>query len=129
MNKQALFAILALCLLGSIGLSGCSSGRASPPDVVNTWKQLEDIDSHSPVSCEANRNLFTYDKTAPLELQEQSRRREEGVTVIDLTYASPMGGRVPATLVVPDGQGPFAGMLYQHGMPSTRQPLIPAAVT
>jgi len=50
------------------------------------------------------------------------------VTVIDLTYASPMGGRVPATLVIPDGAGPFAGMLYQHGMPSTRQPMIPAAV-
>jgi dienelactone hydrolase len=51
------------------------------------------------------------------------------MTLIDLTYASPEGGRVPATLVVPDGTGPFAGMLYQHGMPSTRQPLIPAAGT
>jgi len=46
------------------------------------------------------------------------------VTLIDLTYASPMGGRVPATLVVPDGAGPFAGMLYQHGTPSTRQQMI-----
>jgi uncharacterized protein len=72
--------------------------------------------------------VFAYDPQAPLDVQEVSRRQEEGVTVIALTYASPKGGRVPAPLVVPDGNGPFAGMLYQHGSPSTRQSLIPAAV-
>jgi dienelactone hydrolase len=71
--------------------------------------------------------VFAYDPGAPLDIREVSSRRDDGVTLIDLTYASPMGGRVPATLVVPDGGGPFAGMLYQHGMPSTREPLIPAA--
>ena len=82
----------------------------------------------TPASCDENRDLLEYDAEAPLDMQEVSRTREEGVTVIDLTYAIPMGGRVPATLVVPDGAGPFAGMLCQHGMPSTRQPLIPAAI-
>jgi hypothetical protein len=72
--------------------------------------------------------LFTYDPQAPLDIQETNRRWEEGVTVIDLTYVSPMGGRVPATLIVPDGTGPFAGMLYQHGMPKTRKQMIPAGV-
>jgi dienelactone hydrolase len=72
--------------------------------------------------------VFAYDPQAPLDIQEVSSRRDDGVTLVDLTYASPMGGRVPATLVVPDGAGPFAGMLYQHGMPSTREPLIPAAM-
>jgi len=82
------------------------SGQVAAPDVVNTWSPPPEAAS----------------------IQEVGRRREEGVTVIDLTYASPMGGRVPATLVVPDGAGPFGGMLYQHGTPSTRQQMIPAGV-
>jgi dienelactone hydrolase len=121
--------ILVLWILGSIGPAGCTSVNVPPPDVVDTWKPPEGIDLTSPVSCEENRILFSYDRNAPLDVQELSRSREVGVTVIDLTYASPMGRRVPATLVVPDGKGPFAGILYQHGMPSTRQPLIPGAVT
>lgn len=99
------------------------------PDVVDTWSPPPEAEGIVPLSCDEIGGLFAYDTQAPLDIQEVSRRQEEGVTVIDLTYASPMGGRVPATLVIPDGAGPFAGMLYQHGMPSTRQPLIPAAVT
>jgi len=115
--------------LAAACLAGCSSGAVAPPDIVDTWKPPEGIEAASPVSCEEIGSLFAYDTQAPLDVQEVSRSQKEGVTIIDLTYASPMGGRVPATLVLPDGPGPFAGMLYQHGMPSTRQPLIPGAVT
>jgi dienelactone hydrolase len=128
-TNQTLLSILALFILSSISLAGCSADNVAPPDVVYTWKPPEGIDAKSPISCEENRSFFIYDKNAPLDIQEVSRSREEGVTVIDLTYASPMGGRVPTTLVVPDGAGPFAGIIYQHGMPGTRQHLIPGAVT
>jgi dienelactone hydrolase len=121
--------IFGLCILGVINLAGCSSGRVPPPDVIDTWKPPEGIDTTLPVSCEKNRSLFTYDENAPLDIREVSRSHEEGVTVIDLSYASPKGGRVPTTLVIPDGSGPFAGMIYQHGMPGVRQSLIPGAVT
>jgi dienelactone hydrolase len=127
-NIRSTLLVLALCILGGINLAGCSSGNVPPPDIVDAWKLPEGIDETSPVSCEKNRSLFAYDEEAPLDIQEVSRRREEGVTVIDLSYASPKGGRVPATLVVPNGSGPFAGMIYQHGMPATRQHLIPGAV-
>ena len=110
-------------------LSSCSSGEVAAPDVVDTWSPPPEAASITPLSCDEIGEVFAYDPQAPLDIQEVSRRQEEGVTLIDLTYASPMGGRVPATLVVPDGAGPFAGMLYQHGMPSTRQPMIPAAMT
>ncbi|MBM3135283.1 MAG: DUF3471 domain-containing protein [Chloroflexi bacterium] len=110
-------------------VGSCASGAVAAPDVVDTWSPPPEAASITLLSCDEIGKLFTYDPQAPLDIQEVRRRREEGVTLIDLTYASPMGGRVPATLVVPDGEGPFAGMLYQHGMPSTRQPLIPAAVT
>lgn len=128
-NIHSSLPILILCILSSIGLVSCSSGHIAPPNVVDTWKPPEGIEATSPVSCEENKGLFAYDEDLPLNIREESQNREEGVTIIDLTYASPMGGRVPATLVVPDGTGPFAGMLYQHGMPSTRQSLIPGAVT
>jgi dienelactone hydrolase len=41
---------------------------------------------------------------------------EDGLSVIEVTYASPQGGRVPATLMVPQGTGPFAGLLMQRSM-------------
>ncbi|HEX8721092.1 MAG TPA: hypothetical protein VF736_10710 [Pyrinomonadaceae bacterium] len=59
---------------------------------------------------------FDYDAKAPLDVKEVGRDRRPGVAVIDLTYASPRGGRVPAYLVVPDGPGPFAAVLFGHWM-------------
>jgi dienelactone hydrolase len=109
-------------------IGSCPSGEVAAPDIVDTWSPPPEAEGITPLSCNEIGAVFAYDPQAPLDIQEVSRRWEEGVTIIDLTYASPMGGRVPATLVVPDGDGPFAGMLYQHGMPSTRQPLIPTAV-
>ena len=63
-----------------------------------------------PRSVQAAGGLFAYDATAPLDIQEEKRWHEDGVTITDFNYASPRGGRVPATLFVPDGPGPFAGM-------------------
>jgi len=127
-NNSINLAVLWL-MISVIGLAGCSPETVAPPDVVDTWKPPDGIDLKSPISCEENISLFTYDENSPLDIREVSRKREDGVTIVDLTYASPMGGYVPATLVEPDGSGPFAGILYQHGMPSIRQTLIPSAVT
>ena len=68
--------------------------------------------------------LFAYDVSAPLDIQESSSESRRGITLTNLTYASPKGGRVPATVIVPDGLGPFAGMVLQHGMPGRRQHMI-----
>jgi dienelactone hydrolase len=57
---------------------------------------------------------FAYDATAALDLQERSSETVDGVEVHDLTYASPMGGRVPAYLLVPPGTGRRAGLLFMH---------------
>jgi dienelactone hydrolase len=59
---------------------------------------------------------FDYDSKAPLAVREVGRRKRGGVTIIDLSYASPRGGRVPAYLVVPAGRGPFAAILFGHWM-------------
>jgi cephalosporin-C deacetylase-like acetyl esterase len=66
---------------------------------------VEDLSSH-----------YQYDDKAPPDVREVGRERRGGVTVMDLTYSSPLGGRVPAYVVVPDGKGPFAAVLFGHWM-------------
>lgn len=70
---------------------------------------------------------FAYDADAPLDVREEASRREGGLRMHEVTYASPKGGRVPAIVVVPNGDGPFAGLIVQHGMPGTRRDLLPFA--
>ncbi|HEY0097874.1 MAG TPA: hypothetical protein VGB76_02870, partial [Pyrinomonadaceae bacterium] len=58
---------------------------------------------------------YDYDRSTPLDLRDFGVvRREEGVRVHDISYASLKGGRVPAYLVVPEGKGPFAAILFGH---------------
>jgi cephalosporin-C deacetylase-like acetyl esterase len=57
---------------------------------------------------------FDYDQKASLDIQEVGAEVRDGVTVRDISYASPKGGRVPAYLVLPPGKGPYAGILFGH---------------
>src|SRR2546423_7333093 len=59
---------------------------------------------------------FDYDRNALLNIREDSKVERDGATVIELSYDSPRGGRVPASLVLPPGKGPFAGILFGHWM-------------
>ena len=61
-----------------------------------------------------NTHAFDYDTKAPLDIREVGVEHRGDVAVHDLTYASPKGGRVPAYLVVPDGKGRFATVLWGH---------------
>jgi dienelactone hydrolase len=57
---------------------------------------------------------FDYDQNAALDIQETSVEHRGGVSIHDISYASPKGGRVPAYLVVPSDKGPFAAVLWGH---------------
>jgi dienelactone hydrolase len=57
---------------------------------------------------------FDYDPKAPLDIQEVGVAHRGTVAIHDISYASPKGGRVPAYLVVPDGKGPFAAVIWGH---------------
>jgi cephalosporin-C deacetylase-like acetyl esterase len=72
--------------------------------------------------------LYDYDRAAPLEVVENGVEQRGPLAVHDISYASPMGGRVPAYLVVPPGRGPFAGILFQHGGGGSRASLLPGAL-
>lgn len=57
---------------------------------------------------------FAYDRKAPLDTQENGVEHRGSITIHDISYASPKGGRVPAYLVVPGGKGPFAAVIWGH---------------
>jgi dienelactone hydrolase len=57
---------------------------------------------------------FEYDQKAPLDIQQVAVEHRGDVTIEDISYASPKGGRVPAYLVVPRGKGPFAAVIWGH---------------
>ena len=55
-----------------------------------------------------------YDHRTPLDIKETNVYHRGPVAIHDISYASPKGGRVPAYLVVPDGKGPFAAVIWGH---------------
>lgn len=57
---------------------------------------------------------FDYDKNAPLGIKEIGVEKRGDVSIHDITYVSPKGGVVPAYLVVPNGKGPFAAVVWGH---------------
>jgi dienelactone hydrolase len=57
---------------------------------------------------------FDYDPKAPLDTREAGVEHRGTVAIHDVSYASPKGGRVPAYVVVPEGKGPFAAVLWGH---------------
>jgi cephalosporin-C deacetylase-like acetyl esterase len=59
---------------------------------------------------------FDYDSSAPLDVKELSTKKRDGVSIHEITYASPRGGRVSASLIVPEGEGKFAAILWGHWM-------------
>jgi dienelactone hydrolase len=85
----------------------------STPDDSSTTEAVQR--SLSTVDAEEHLYLFEYDRNAPLEVVYQTQWEERGETWKDFTYASPLGGRVPARLGLPDGAGPFPAILLMHG--------------
>jgi len=81
----------------------------------------------SPAANDNLLKLFAYDPSAPLDPQVVSSEKRQGYTLQQLTYASPKGGRVPAFLLIPDGRGPFPGVLLLHGMRGSARNMLPEA--
>ena len=71
---------------------------------------------------------FDYDPTAPLDVQESGGEQKHGVSVRDISYASPGRGRVKAYWIVPPGHGPFAGLIFVHPAPGDRTNFLEEAV-
>jgi dienelactone hydrolase len=96
---------MRLLAVAVVSLTLAASGGAVPP-----FPQLA--------------RLYAYDATAPLVVREAGVTTSDGITVHDLSYASPVRGRVPAYLVVPKGDGPFPVVLLAPGSSGTRDELL-----
>jgi hypothetical protein len=74
---------------------------------------------------QAATHFFDYDAKQPLDIHDRVIEQFNGGTLHDVTYASPKGGPVGAYLVVPNGNGPFAAILFGHWGNGTRAEFIP----
>jgi len=68
--------------------------------------------------------LFVYDRSAPLDISARVYQQRDDMTIYDISYVSPKGGRVPGYLTVPTAPGPHAGILIQHGLPGSREDMF-----
>jgi len=60
--------------------------------------------------------LFAYDQDIQLDIHEVGVTDQDGIAIHDITFASPVADTNPvaAYLVVPPGDGPFAGAVFVH---------------
>jgi dienelactone hydrolase len=75
------------------------------------------------------RQLFDYDRSAPLDVKEIGVEDRNGIHIHNISYSSPKGGRVTAYLVVPsDKRQKFAGVIFMHQKPGTRKTFLDEAL-
>jgi dienelactone hydrolase len=60
--------------------------------------------------------LFEYDRSAALDLKEESSREQDGISIRDVSFASYSSPdkRVKAYIISPRGKGDFAGVIFFH---------------
>ncbi len=69
----------------------------------------------------ADYSQFGYDSSRPLGIQEKGTETSGMFAVRDISFSGAAGESIKAYLVVPQGPGPFAGIVYVHwlGTPAT----------
>ena len=109
-------------------LTACMRAE-EPPDLQTPTVPAAGMATATPPTetYEQSIHFFDYDADTPVTITEESISQEEGYTVHDIHYPSPIAGQVPAYLVVPDSEGPFAGLILMHGSSGSRETLLPLA--
>jgi dienelactone hydrolase len=69
----------------------------------------------------AQRALFNYDASIPLGVVEKGIEKRGAITIRDVTFNALTGKDLAAYVVMPEGKGPFAAVLWVHwlGEPET----------
>ena len=102
---------LAVCILL---MSACSAtaGAATPtrrPTLTATMPLAPAFGSYQGWLAE-----FNYDSQKPLNVMEAGVEGQGDIGIHDITFDSPVQGKVAAYLVTPAGAGPFPAILYAH---------------
>jgi len=73
-------------------------------------------------------STFAYNSEAPFELNVLSQRIKDGVSVQDVSFKSPLSGKVPAYLIVPSEPQPQAGLIFGHWGEGNREEFVDEAI-
>lgn len=122
--------VAAPLLTGVLFLAACTGTAPSGSTGTDAGPSVQELvpPSFAPAPVEAA-TLTAYDPSLPLDIREGEEPRDaEGATVHDISWLSPFGGRVSAWLVVPGGEGPFAGLVYLHGSETWRDDFLDEAI-
>jgi dienelactone hydrolase len=72
---------------------------------------------------------ISYDRQSPLELQQSPVKDFGYARLLDISYASPRGGRVTAYAVIPSAAAHPAGIVWQHWGQGDRSSMVPEALS
>lgn len=118
------FAGLVPALL--LPLAGACSQAADPGDLAGGCTLPAVNTAPAPASALA---AFAYDRAAAYDPALVPIGTQQGVRIHALSFASPRGpGRATGFLFVPEGTGPFAGLVLQHGMPGNAEQMTNSAL-
>lgn len=120
MNKLSLLMLIVIQAI----CAGLRTDPLPPHDMPDTSSPEVVQNVLSTVDPQDYLYLFEYDRTAPMNVREESRTSLNNGVLIEMSYSSPKGGRVPALLLLPAGQGPFPAIILQHGSLGHKEDLI-----
>jgi dienelactone hydrolase len=104
-------------LAGACGQAADPEPPVDGPDNICTIPTL--TDQPAPASA---LTAFAYDREAAYDPAIQLLGTDGTVAIHELSFLSPRGtGRATGRLFVPEGAGPFAGILLQHGLPGNAE--------
>jgi dienelactone hydrolase len=113
-------------LLGFLLAGACGQPAYPEPPVGGVCTLPALGDAPAPASA---LDAFAYDRAAAYDPALQPVGTEQGVEIHELSFRSPRGaGRATGRLFVPEGAGPFAGLLLQHGLPGSARQMTGEAV-
>ena len=117
MRSIRLAPLLLSLLAGACGKAVDPEPAVDGPDDVCTVPTLTD----APAAASAL-TAFGYDREAAYDPKIQLLGTEGAVAIHELSFLSPRGtDRATGRLSVPEGAGPFAGILLMHGMPGNAE--------
>jgi dienelactone hydrolase len=117
MRSVGLAPLLSSLLAGACGQAADPEPPVDGPDNVCTVPTL--TDAPAPASA---LTAFAYDRAAAYDPEIQLLGTEGTVAIHELSFLSPRGtGRATGRLFVPEGAGPFAGILLMHGLPGNAE--------
>lgn len=73
-------------------------------------------------------SVFLYDQKASTAFTVLSERTQDGATIQDVSYASPLGGTVSGYLIVSSELKPRAGLIFGHWGEGDREEFVDEAV-